>query len=95
MELLSMVPMWLIMVVIAFFLITTVAMFYTYLRDKTLEEMRADVYQLFLVAEHKYKESAQGQQKMKWVIQQARGLLPEWLRGDIRRIADDGDPGMV
>ena len=35
---------------------------------------------LFLHAEHIYKESGQGEQKLKWVVQQARGLLPKWLQ---------------
>lgn len=53
---------------------------YVYLRDKTLEDIRADVYQLFLKAEHTYIETGAGRQKMKYVIQQARGLLPSWAR---------------
>ena len=53
---------------------------YLYIRDNTLADLRADVYQLFLKAEHTYLESNSGKQKMKWVIQQARGLLPEWAK---------------
>lgn len=53
---------------------------YIYLRDKSLEEIRAEVYQLFLAAEHTYTESGSGKQKMKWVISKARGLLPGWLQ---------------
>jgi len=83
MEILSMMPVWLIWVVFALLAFSVVAMTVLYLREKTLEEIRADVYQLFLNAEHMYKESAQGQQKMKWVIQQARGLLPEWAKAII------------
>ena len=52
---------------------------YLYFKEKTLNEIRADVYQLFLKAEHIYKESKQGKQKMKWVAAQARMLLPDWL----------------
>ena len=83
MELLNMIPMWLTIVVIALLVISVVTMAVFYLREKTLDELRADVYQLFLKAEHMYKESAQGQQKMKWVIQQARGLLPDWAKAII------------
>ena len=83
MELLSMVPMWLIIVVVAILAITTVAMTIAYLRERTLDQIRKDVYQLFLKAERRFKESKQGQQKMKWVIQQARGLLPDWARAII------------
>ena len=42
--------------------------------------IRKEVYELFLHAEHIYKESGQGEQKLKWVVQQARGLLPKWLQ---------------
>ena len=52
---------------------------YLYFKEKTLNEIRADVYKLFLKAEHIYKESKQGKQKMKWVVSQARMLLPDWL----------------
>ena len=83
MELFNMVPMWLIILVIAFLEATVIAMTVTYLRERTLDQIRADVYQLFLAAEHRYKESDQGRQKMKWVIQQARGLLPEWAKAII------------
>ena len=53
---------------------------YFYLRDKTLEEIRADVYQLFLEAEHNTKIFVTGKQKMKWVLMRARSLLPEWAQ---------------
>lgn len=53
---------------------------YIYLRNRSLEEIRTDVYQLFLKAEHMYKESGTGKQKMKWVIGKARLLLPSWLQ---------------
>lgn len=53
---------------------------YIYLRDRSLEDIRKDVYQLFLKAEHKYTESGTGKQKMKYVISQARMLLPNWLQ---------------
>lgn len=53
---------------------------YVYVRDKTLEEIRGKVYELFLVAEHTYTETKAGKQKMKWVISKARGLLPKWAQ---------------
>lgn len=80
MELLNMVPVWLIIVIAVIVAATIIAMAVTYLKDKTLEQIRADVYQLILKAEHMYKESAQGKQKMKWVVFQARGLLPGWVQ---------------
>jgi hypothetical protein len=51
---------------------------YLYLKYRTLDEIRADVYQLFLKAEHLYKESGTGKKKMKFVIMKARELLPKW-----------------
>lgn len=56
------------------------AALYVYLRDKSLSEIRADVYQLFLEAEHSFKESGSGKQKMKWVVSKARMLLPGWAQ---------------
>lgn len=53
---------------------------YFYVRDKTLEDIRADVYQLFLKAEHNPEFSESGKQKMKWVFSRARMLLPTWLQ---------------
>lgn len=53
---------------------------YFYVRDKTLNEIRTDVYQLFLKAEHNPEFTEKGKQKMKWVLQQARSLLPGWLQ---------------
>ncbi len=61
---------------VALFILLMVA----YFKEKTLDEVRRDVYELFLRAEHKYTESGQGEIKMKWVIGRARRLLPVWLQ---------------
>lgn len=53
---------------------------YFYFRNKNLREIRAEVYQLFLKAEHKPELVKAGKQKMKWVLSQARMLLPAWLQ---------------
>ena len=53
---------------------------YFYLRNKTLNEIRADVYQLFLDAEHNPEFSETPKQRMKWVLSRARLLLPTWLQ---------------
>ena len=53
---------------------------YFYLRDKTLNDIRADVYQKFLEAEHNPDFTQKGKQKMKWVLSQARMLLPTWAQ---------------
>lgn len=53
---------------------------YTYLRNKSIEEIRKDVYYLFLEAEKAFTKSGSGKQKMAWVISRARLLLPTWLQ---------------
>ncbi len=53
---------------------------YLYFKNRTLDEIRADVYQLILRAEHMYMESGTGYQKMKYVVSRARSLLPSWLQ---------------
>lgn len=67
-----------VLIVIALAVIGTVT--YFYVRDKTLEDIRADVYQLFLEAEHTYRHTESGKQKMSYVIQRARSLLPNWAQ---------------
>lgn len=69
-----------IILLIAIAVIGVAASIFTYLRDKSIEDIRADVYQLFLKAEHTYLETGTGKQKMKYVIQQARGMLPAWVQ---------------
>lgn len=53
---------------------------WVYIRDKTIDEIRVDVYHLFLQAEHAFKEAGSGKQKMKYVVSQARRHLPSWLQ---------------
>lgn len=53
---------------------------YVYLRDRSLDDIRADVYKLFLKAEHTYLETGAGKQKMEYVVSQARRLLPSWVQ---------------
>lgn len=80
MELLNMIPLWLIIVIAVIVTVTIIAWAIAYLKNATLEQIRGDIYQLILKAEHMYKESAQGKQKMKWVVSQARSLLPGWAQ---------------
>ncbi len=80
MELLNMVPTWVLILVLVVIVIGAIVMLVNYLKDKNLEKIRVDVYKLFLKAEHNFKESKAGQQKLKWVVQQARGLLPKWVQ---------------
>lgn len=74
------IPMPVLIVALAILLIVTLVITIQYMKAKGLDGIRMDVYQLILRAEHMYKESGQGQQKLKWVVQQARGLLPKWLQ---------------
>ena len=80
MELLSVIPLWLIIAVLVVVAVSLVAMTVVYLKNRTLDDIRNDVYQLILRAEHMYEESGMGKQKMKWVVSQARKLLPEWMQ---------------
>lgn len=82
MELLTMlstIPVPVLIVVAIVLLFITLFVSYQYLEMKGLEGIRAEVYQLILKAEHLYEASGTGKQKLKWVVQQARGLLPSWL----------------
>lgn len=53
-----------------------------YLKDKTTKEIRADVYQLFLKAEHEF-EQGENTQKFEYVVQLARSLLPKCMQAVI------------
>lgn len=77
---LSQVPVPVLILVIALLVIVTAVVVYQYAKAKGLEGIRKDVYALFLVAEHEIKGTKQGKQKLKWVVSQARLLLPRWLQ---------------
>lgn len=79
-ELLTMTPLPILILVGLLILISIIWITYSYLKGRTLEQIRGDVYQLVLRAEHMYNESSSGKQKMEWVVQQARRLLPGWLQ---------------
>ena len=53
---------------------------YMHLRDKTLDEIRAEVYQLFLQAEHDPRFYTEPKKRMVWVLQRARSMLPGWTQ---------------
>ena len=80
MELLNLIPMWLIIAILIIVALTIIMMAVMYFKDRSLEEIRNDVYKLILKAEHMYEESGSGKQKMKWVVSQARKLLPKWAQ---------------
>lgn len=48
-----------------------------YVKMNTMEQIRADVYQLFLDVEHEYKQE-ENQKKFNEVIRLARSMLPAW-----------------
>lgn len=77
---LKQIPFPVLLVAVLILLVVTLVITFQYAKHKGLEGIREQVYQLILRAEHMYKESGQGQQKLKWVVQQARGLLPKWLQ---------------
>lgn len=79
-EFMKQIPMPVLILVAVVLLIVTIVIAVQYLKQKGLNGIRADVYQLILKAEHMYRESGTGKQKFEWVIQQARGLLPKWLQ---------------
>ena len=65
---LKQIPLPILLVAVLILLIVTIVIAFQYAKHKGLEGIRANVYQLA------------GQQKLKWVVQQARGLLPKWLQ---------------
>ena len=80
MELFDIFPKWILLITFAILVLLILIMAAVYIKDRKLEQIRYDVYQLILKAEHTFKESKQGKQKMKWVLSQARLLLPKWLQ---------------
>lgn len=82
-ELLNIIPLPVLVILSLLIVVSVILMGYSYLKERTLEQIRGDVYQLVLKAEHTYKESSSGKQKMKWVVSRARKLLPGWLRAII------------
>lgn len=77
---LEQIPLPILVVVLVILVAITVVMAYQYAKMRGMDGIRGDVYQLILKAEHVYNESGQGKQKLKWVVSQARGLLPKWMQ---------------
>ena len=71
-------------IVIMLLIATTIVIIITemifYLRDKTLNEIREDVYRLFLYAEHDPRFTDAPKERMVWVLRQARIMLPGWAQ---------------
>lgn len=66
-----------LLIIISIMTIIGIVCLWLYLKQNSLEKIRVDVYQLFLKAENFYKHG-DNKTKFKYVIQQARGLLPSW-----------------
>ena len=79
-EFIKQIPAPVLFMALAILMIVTIVIAIQYMKSKGLDGIRMDVYQLILRAEHIYHESGQGQQKLKYVVQQARGLLPKWMQ---------------
>ncbi|MDO4324058.1 MAG: hypothetical protein Q4C61_16215 [Lachnospiraceae bacterium] len=79
-ELLAMAPFWALVIIGMLIVFSVIILVFSYLKNRSLEQIRENVYQLILKAEHVFTESSAGKQKMKWVIQEARKLLPGWLQ---------------
>lgn len=79
-NILSQIPAPILIAALLLWAILTLVIVYQYAKMKGLEGIRKKVYDLFLRAEKRFTESKQGEQKLKWVVQQARGLLPRWLQ---------------
>lgn len=77
---LEQIPLPILVVALVILVAITVVMAYQCAKMRGMDGIRGDVYQLILKAEHVYNESGQGKQKLKWVVSQARGLLPKWLQ---------------
>ena len=67
---LKQIPFPVLLVAVLILLVVTLVIAFQYAKHKGLEGIREQVYQLILKAEHMYKESGTGQQKLKWVVQQ-------------------------
>lgn len=77
---LEQIPLPILVMALVILVAITVVMTYQYAKMRGMDGIRGDVYQLILKAEHVYNESGQGKQKLKWVVSQARGLLPKWMQ---------------
>ena len=57
-------------------IVAAIALIVWYLRTRSIEKIRSDVYQLFLKAEHLMVESGSGPARLEWVVDKAYVLLP-------------------
>ena len=92
--------------VTAVIVIMALGLIVMYATSHTLEEIRGDVYQVFLKVEHKYLKSGSGQKKLEETVDTAYSMLPAWAKiiftkerlrkiidawfGKIKDLLDDG-----
>lgn len=69
-----------VLIFLLILMVITLILLLNYLKNRTLEGMREDVYHLFLKAEHTYAYDSAGKQKLTYVVSKARSLLPTWLQ---------------
>ena len=74
------IPTHILLILLVIFVGLTIAMFFLRCKEKGFEGIRNDVYRSFLYAERTFKGSKSGQQKFKYVVKNARLLLPKWLQ---------------
>lgn len=80
MELLNQIQKPVLLVVIAAITVLTIVIIYKYIKLKGLNGIRMDVYEAILRAEHIYSGYDAGRKKFKYVLHQARMLMPGWLQ---------------
>lgn len=87
MEVFAGAPVPVIILLAVIIIASIIAIGWSYLKNRTFEEIRSDVYRMFLTAEHTFTETEAGKQKMKWVVSKARLLLPDWMRAFVSDMA--------
>jgi hypothetical protein len=53
---------------------------YIYFKDATLDSLRADAYTLFLKAENTFAGTGNGKEKMDFVVNAIKHVMPKWLK---------------
>lgn len=78
MEFLNSVPAPVLILALVIFILVAIVLVFQYIKLKGLEGIRIDVYNLILKAEHTFKHG-DNTQKLEWVVQKARSMLPGWI----------------
>lgn len=67
-----------LIVALVFFILIALVIGFQYVKMKGLEGIRVDTYNLILKAEYMF-EHGDNKQKLEWVVQKARSMLPAWI----------------